>query len=144
MRTSDFDYDLPPELIAQQPVEPRDAARLLLVSRGSGALSHHHVRDLPALLLPGDLLVLNDTRVMAARLLGVRALALWPNRRGLSHVMNNRDVRVVQGGRRARLLREAREPLGIGSELRRQHLDGYLATEASVGCVIDGAHAALA
>ena len=73
MRTSDFDYDLPPELIAQQPVEPRDAARLLLVSRGSGALSHHHVRDLPALLLPGDLLVLNDTRVMAARLLGVRA-----------------------------------------------------------------------
>ena len=73
MRTSDFDYDLPSELIAQQPVEPRDAARLLLVSRDSGALSHHHVRDLPALLRAGDLLVLNDTRVMAARLLGVRA-----------------------------------------------------------------------
>ena len=73
MRTSDFDYDLPAELIAQQPVEPRDAARLLLVSRDSGALSHHHVRDLPALLRAGDLLVLNDTRVMAARLLGVRA-----------------------------------------------------------------------
>ena len=73
MRTSDFDYDLPPELIAQQPVEPRDAARLLLVSRGAGALSHHHVRDLPSLLRPGDLLVLNDTRVMAARLLGRRA-----------------------------------------------------------------------
>ncbi len=73
MRTSDFDYELPAELIAQQPVEPRDAARLLLVSRDSGALSHHHVRDLPALLRAGDLLVLNDTRVMAARLLGVRA-----------------------------------------------------------------------
>ena len=73
MRTSDFDYDLPSELIAQQPVEPRDAARLLLVSRDSGALSHHHVRDLPALLRAGDTLVLNDTRVMAARLLGVRA-----------------------------------------------------------------------
>lgn len=73
MRTSDFDYELPPELIAQQPVEPRDSARLLLVSRGSGALVHHHVRDLPSLLRPGDLLVLNDTRVMAARLLGVRA-----------------------------------------------------------------------
>ena len=73
MRTSDFDYDLPAELIAQQPVEPRDAARLLFVSRDSGALSHHHVRDLPALLRAGDLLVLNDTRVMAARLLGVRA-----------------------------------------------------------------------
>ncbi|MCY3506803.1 MAG: tRNA preQ1(34) S-adenosylmethionine ribosyltransferase-isomerase QueA [Chloroflexi bacterium] len=72
MRTSDFDYDLPPELIAQQPVEPRDSARLLVVSRGTGALAHHHVRDLPALLRAGDLLVLNDTRVMAARLLGVR------------------------------------------------------------------------
>ena len=73
MRTSDFDYNLPPELIAQQPVEPRDAARLLVVSKGTGALAHRHVRDLPALLHPGDLLVLNDTRVMAARLLGVRA-----------------------------------------------------------------------
>ena len=72
MRTSDFDYDLPPELIAQQPVEPRDSARLLVVSRESGQLAHHHVRDLPALLRGGDLLVLNDTRVMAARLLGVR------------------------------------------------------------------------
>ena len=73
MRTSDFDYDLPPELIAQQPVEPRDAARLLVATRSSGALGHHHVRDLPSLLRPGDLLVLNDTRVMAARLLGARA-----------------------------------------------------------------------
>ncbi len=72
MRTSDFDYDLPPELIAQQPVAPRDSARLLVVSRGTGALAHHHVRDLPSLLRSGDLLVLNDTRVMAARLLGVR------------------------------------------------------------------------
>ena len=73
MRTSDFDYDLPPELIAQQPVEPRDAARLLVATRSSGALGHHHVRDLPSLLRAGDLLVLNDTRVMAARLLGARA-----------------------------------------------------------------------
>ncbi|HCV00217.1 MAG: tRNA preQ1(34) S-adenosylmethionine ribosyltransferase-isomerase QueA [Dehalococcoidia bacterium] len=73
MRTSDFDYDLPPSLIAQQPVEPRDAARLLVVSRGSGLLAHHHVRDLPDLLNRGDLLVLNDTRVMAGRLRGFRA-----------------------------------------------------------------------
>lgn len=73
MRTSDFDYELPPDLIAQQPAEPRDAARLLLVNRATGALAHHYVRDLPSLLHPGDLLVLNDTRVMAARLLGVRS-----------------------------------------------------------------------
>ena len=73
MRTSDFDYELPRDLIAQQPVEPRDAARLLLVNRGAGNFAHHHVHDLPSLLRPGDLLVLNDTRVMAARLLGVRS-----------------------------------------------------------------------
>lgn len=72
MRTSDFDYDLPPSLIAQSPVEPRDASRLMLVDARSGAISHHIFRDLPLLLAPGDLLVLNDTRVMAARLHGRR------------------------------------------------------------------------
>ena len=72
MRTADFDFALPPELIAQEPVEPRDAARLLVVERGAGVRSHRHVRDLPGLLARGDLLVLNDTRVMAARLAGVR------------------------------------------------------------------------
>ena len=72
MRTSDFDYELPPELIAQAPVEPRDASRLMVVDTASGAISHHVFRDLPLLLAPGDLLVLNDTRVMAARLHGRR------------------------------------------------------------------------
>lgn len=72
MRTSDFDFDLPRELIAQQPAEPRDSARLLVVRRSTGAISHHVFRDLPGLLQPGDLMVVNDTRVMAARLFGVR------------------------------------------------------------------------
>ena len=72
VRTSDFDYDLPAELVAQVPAEPRDAARLLLVAGEPGLLSHHRVRDLPGLLRRGDLLVLNDTRVMAARLIGER------------------------------------------------------------------------
>ena len=63
-----FDYDLPPEAIAQQPIEPRDAARLL-VDAGPGAPpAHRHVRDLPELVGPGDLLVVNDTRVRPARL----------------------------------------------------------------------------
>jgi S-adenosylmethionine:tRNA ribosyltransferase-isomerase len=73
MRVSDFDYSLPQELIAQQPVEPRDAARLLLLERGSDAASperHFHVRDLPDLLRPGDLLVANRSRVLPARILG--------------------------------------------------------------------------
>lgn len=68
MRTDDFDYELPPERIAQHPIEPRDAARLL-VDRGPGrAPDHRHVRDLPELLAPGDLLVVNDSRVIPARL----------------------------------------------------------------------------
>ena len=70
MLTRELDFDLPPERIAQTPLEPRDAARLLRLSCASGALTHHVVRDLPELLRAGDLLVLNDTRVLRARLFG--------------------------------------------------------------------------
>jgi S-adenosylmethionine:tRNA ribosyltransferase-isomerase len=73
MRTELFDFDLPPELIAQHPVAPRDAARLLVV--GAQALEDRRVGDLPELLEPGDLLVLNDTRVIPARLAGRRGAA---------------------------------------------------------------------
>jgi S-adenosylmethionine:tRNA ribosyltransferase-isomerase len=67
MRTDDIDYDLPADAVAQSPAEPRDAARLL-VDRGPGRpADHRHVRDLPAELQPGDLVVVNDTRVLAAR-----------------------------------------------------------------------------
>lgn len=69
MRVDLFDFDLPKDRIAERPVEPRDAARLLCVG-GRGALTDRCVRDLPDLLDPGDLLVLNDTRVIPARLLG--------------------------------------------------------------------------
>ena len=67
MKTSDFSYELPDELIAQEAIEPRDAARLLVASPG-GPPRHHHVRDLPTHLRAGDLLVLNRTRVIPARL----------------------------------------------------------------------------
>ncbi|MDP9464343.1 MAG: S-adenosylmethionine:tRNA ribosyltransferase-isomerase, partial [Actinomycetota bacterium] len=67
MRLTDFDYELPAERIAQVPIEPRDAARLL-VDRGSAAPDHLHVHDLPTLLVDGDLLVVNDTKVIPARL----------------------------------------------------------------------------
>jgi S-adenosylmethionine:tRNA ribosyltransferase-isomerase len=67
MRLTDFDYELPVERIAQVPIEPRDAARLL-VDRGRSAPGHLHVRDLPTLLGDGDLLVVNDTKVIPARL----------------------------------------------------------------------------
>jgi S-adenosylmethionine:tRNA ribosyltransferase-isomerase len=71
MQLADFDFDLPADRIALRPASPRDSARLLSVAR-DGALSDMHVSDLPDLLRPGDLLVLNDTRVIAARLKGVR------------------------------------------------------------------------
>ena len=67
MRLADFDYELPPERIAQTPIEPRDSARLL-VDRGDAPPEHRQVRDLAELLRPGDLLVLNDTKVIPARL----------------------------------------------------------------------------
>lgn len=67
MRIEDFDYDLPPDLIAQTPIEPRSAARLL-VDRGDSPPQHLRVDDLGQLLRPGDLLVVNDTRVIPARL----------------------------------------------------------------------------
>jgi S-adenosylmethionine:tRNA ribosyltransferase-isomerase len=70
MRTEDFAYELPPELIAQEPADPRDSARLMVLDRSSRTIRHRVVRDLPEELRPGDLLVVNDTRVMAARLYG--------------------------------------------------------------------------
>ena len=72
MKTSDFDYDLPPELIAQTPTARRDASRLLCLDKTTGAFSHHHFYDLPDFLRPGDCLILNDSRVLPARLLGNR------------------------------------------------------------------------
>ena len=73
MRTADFDFELPPELVAQEPAEPRDSARLLVLRTAARSLDHRTFRDLPDLLERGDLLVVNDTRVMAARLRGRRA-----------------------------------------------------------------------
>lgn len=70
LRTSEFDYNLPPELIAQTPVEPRDASRLLVLHRGSGHIEHRFFRDVIMYLRPGDLLVANESRVIPARLFG--------------------------------------------------------------------------
>ena len=69
---SDFDYDLPQELIAQTPIEPRDSSRLLIVNRASGTLEHRHFHDIGDYLYPGDLLIANQSRVIPARLLGHR------------------------------------------------------------------------
>lgn len=72
MLVTDFDYELPQELIAQHPVEPRDHSRLLVVDKGTGKLEHKHFYDIIDYLQPGDVLVFNDTRVIPARLHGTK------------------------------------------------------------------------
>lgn len=72
MKTKDFYYDLPKELIAQTPLEPRDTSRLLTLSKQTGELSHKHFYDIIDFLNPGDCLVLNDSRVLPARLYGIK------------------------------------------------------------------------
>jgi S-adenosylmethionine:tRNA ribosyltransferase-isomerase len=72
VRVADFDFELPAELIAQQPVSERGSSRLMIVHRVSGTITGAHTRDLPDLLTPGDLVVVNDTRVFPARLYGHR------------------------------------------------------------------------
>ena len=73
MKKSDFYFDLPEELIAQTPLERRDASRLLTLDKTTGAVAHHHFYELPQFLRPNDCLVLNDSRVLPARLLGHRS-----------------------------------------------------------------------
>lgn len=73
MKTSDFNFDLPPELIAQTPIEKRDASRLLVLDKNTGEIQHKHFFDLPSYLKSGDCLVLNNSRVLPARLFGRRS-----------------------------------------------------------------------
>ena len=70
MKTSDFDYNLPEELIAQTPIEPRDHSRLLVYDRETQEVSHRHFYDVTDYLKQGDVLVLNETKVLPARLYG--------------------------------------------------------------------------
>jgi len=82
VKTSDFDYDLPPELIAQAPLADRAGSRMLVVNRATGQIQHDHFRNLGTHLRPGDLLVLNDTKVIPARIWSsdpVRELLLIEN-----------------------------------------------------------------
>ncbi|MGH2374118.1 MAG: S-adenosylmethionine:tRNA ribosyltransferase-isomerase, partial [bacterium] len=73
MRLADFDYRLPPELIAQRPVSPRDSSRLLVLERATGRITHRVFSEIGEYLAPGDVLVVNDTRVIPARLKGRRS-----------------------------------------------------------------------
>ncbi len=79
LRVADFDFDLPPELIAQQPPSERGQSRMLAMDRATGALRDTCFAEFPALLDPGDLLVLNDSRVIPARLYARRTVVRAPH-----------------------------------------------------------------
>jgi S-adenosylmethionine:tRNA ribosyltransferase-isomerase len=118
LKKSDFHYELPEELIAQAPLPERSASRLLLVPPDEGAFSDLHVRDLPGLLQPGDLLVFNDTRVIPARLFGQKDSGgrveilierLLPEEQARAQVRASKSPRagswiVLDGGGRAEVL----------------------------------------
>jgi len=120
---SDFEYHLPPELIAQEPVEPRDASRLMVVDRTTGTISHHVFRDLSQFLHPGDLLVHNESRVIPARLFArkptggrVEILLLRPRSETVWEVLvRGRAVRV--GGRLEVLDGPDGAPTGAGAQV---------------------------
>ena len=128
---SDFDFELPQELIAQTPIEPRDASRLLRLDRRTGAVEHRMIRELPGLLRDGDLLVANNSRVLPARLHGRRTGTggrveilllrnlgndLW---RGLA-----RPARRLKPGDEVELLEATGDPSGVSLRVERQEGDG--------------------
>ena len=88
LKTSDFDYYLPPELIAQHPLERRDSSRLAVFHKDSGKIEHRVFSDVAEYLRAGDVLVLNDTRVIPARLLGVRISSAVPLEKAPEHEKN--------------------------------------------------------
>ena len=107
MLRSDFTYDLPPELIAQAPLPERSAGRMLVLDRETGAVADRRVRDLPDFLAPGDLLVLNDTRVVAARVFGTKPTG------GRVELLLERPV----GGHEALVQLRASKPIRDGLEI---------------------------
>ena len=131
LKTSDFDYELPPERIAQTPAHRRDESRLLVLSRGNGRLDHRVFRDLPSLLHPGDLLVLNDSRVLPARLRGVKPdtggrleLLLLEERQRNDWLALFRPAKRIRPGSQLRLSRPDGTDSSVSAEVLEKHEDG--------------------
>jgi len=121
MHLSDFDYNLPSELIAQTPIEPRDASRMLVLHRHTGQIEHRQFRDLPEYLTSGDVIVLNQTRVIPARLLARKVPTGGAAEILLLRQLDERRWLVIVGGKRVR----------VGTRLRVGQADGE-SVEATV------------
>lgn len=103
MKTAEFDYPLPPELIAQKPAEPRDSARLMVVDRATGRIEHRIFHQIGEYLQPGDLLILNDTRVIPARLFARKADTGGRVEILLLQQLSPRTWQALTGGRKVRM-----------------------------------------
>ena len=136
MKTHDFYYDLPQELIAQTPIQRRDGSRLMTLNRATGETGHHHFYELPDFLSPGDCLILNDSRVLPARLLGQRlpgggaceVLLLIDRGEGLWECLVRPGKKLRPGARMTfgsgELTAEVAEELPGGNRLVRFHYEG--------------------
>ena len=103
MKTSDFFYLLPPERIAQRPAEPRDSSRMMVLRRGDGSITHDIFRNIGEYLRPGDCLILNDTKVLPARLHGVREdTGVWVEFLLLNQITRHIWVCLAGPGKKAR------------------------------------------
>ena len=120
MKTSDFDYELPGELIAQQPLADRAASRMMVVDRATGEIRHDSFRNIGRYLRAGDLLVLNDTKVIPARIWAkepVVELLLVEN------LGNNRWSALVKPGRRAKINMTLEVPEGVSAVVSKSETD---------------------
>lgn len=136
LKTKDFYYDLPKELIAQTPIEPRDASRLLTLNKETGELAHKHFYDIVDCLMPGDCLILNDSRVLPARIYGIKEgtgakvefLLLTCHGENVWEVLTGPGRRAKPGSRfvfgDGLLTAEVLEVLEGGNRLVRFHCDG--------------------
>ena len=134
MKTDDFDYHLPEELIAQTPVEPRDHSRLMVLDRASGNFEHRRFYDLPDYLRPGDVLVFNDSRVIPARLYATRASGGSAELLLLRRLEPGRWDALVKPGRRMRqgdTFEASRDGRRITGEVVEVHEDGSRTVELS-------------
>lgn len=126
MNVSDFDYDLPEKFIAQEPMYPRDASKLMVMDKQSGDLEHHIFRDIVDMLNAGDVLVMNNTRVIPARLPAYKVDSGGSAEILLLRQMSDTDWRVLVGGRR---ILEGRKLGFEGSDITAEVIDVYEASE---------------